>query len=439
MNRFCYRAYVKGVLKAQSPFLTKAIEDFGASDTDMLVLRDAQGDPFIAGSSVAGVLRNVFDESDMTALMFGPLVDPSNNDDSKNSRQSSVITYDCFLSKGCKPKYAIRDGIRIKYEDKVTEPGAKFEYEVIEQGVCFDFKMELVIREDIFYDKEKRKGMFMLFNALIEQMEDGIYLGSKTNRGLGRFLLEEPVIYEICNEEHGKDVYDRYVGFDWNMAPGFKEYASSSISKNGVMALEKRYHEWELDVEFPATVIVRKYEKGNVGHTLTSTSSNNPVIPGTSWGGLFRHGARRILLELVDDDEKKVNSMIKEMFGSEQDANKKEKHDDKNSSRVSFSESEVDVSEGSTFTQMSNRIDRFTQGSADGGLFGSGVFAQGKTTLRIRYRDEWMAELLSLVIEDINDGLLAIGGQTSIGRGLCTFNFEKRSCEELFMQLEREW
>ena len=423
MNSVKYRAYVKGTLKAETPFLTKGIESPSDDETDMIALRDESGHPFLPGSSLAGVLRNIFQESEYTTQMFGPLLSKKANE--TMAHQSCLITYDCFLSDQCVPELTLRDGIRLRNDSKVTEKHAKYDYEVIEPGAGFDFKIELVIRDHIYNNKNKYDNMRHLFNLLIEQMRKGFYLGIKTNRGLGRFVLIDPLIYEIC----GDDAYKRYVEFDWKQS-SFSVFDSVKLNETDKLGIVNKMKEWIVPINFTSTLLIRDY----IGNRIkTLTSAGEPVIPGTSWSGLFRHECRRTLLEL-DCDECRADELIDEMFGTR--AELMIEHKNKQASRVAFSETRIE--EGRQFKQTHVKIDRFTQGATDSALFDEEIVALGKTSLIIRYTDEWMRDLLSLVMADLKDGLTAIGGQTAIGRGLCEPDIELDECCALIKKLSEE-
>ena len=70
-----------------------------------------------------------------------------------------------------------------------------------------------------------------------------------------------------------------------------------------------------------------------------------------------------------------------------------------------------------------NAIDRFTGGTVDGALFTEKTWYGGTTELVISLRgDKKMTEeektALAATLADLHFGFLAVGGETSIGRGL---------------------
>ena len=95
----------------------------------------------------------------------------------------------------------------------------------------------------------------------------------------------------------------------------------------------------------------------------------------------------------------------------------------KENSKIDFSDS---VLEGATEKVLSrNAIDRFSAGTVDGALFTERTWYGGTTNLTIRFNeridseeDRPFRQALAATIADLHSGFLAIGGLTSIGRGI---------------------
>jgi len=401
MNQVKYRVYIKGLLKAMSPFVIGSYND---DHTDITPLKDNVGVPYIPGSSIGGMLKShlisFLEPRFVNDKKIQDFFGSAERDD--GSKQSMLITYDCFLKSNCIPLYAVRDGIRLEKDKKTTVNGGKFEYEVIEAGCLFDFKLEFLLREnddDIHYK---------IMNTMIDMLKEGVCIGSKTSRGLGEFRLFDAMTYEV----YGQDAYSKYVGFTWE-SDEFIPYDKSIVKVRGSFGKKRSVNILTFDVTFPDTLLIRSY--GNENETADSamlSSGGKPIIPGSSWSGLFRHAAVKILAELNYDD---VDKLIEQVFGSAPNIEKKAK---KTASNVVFYESVI--GNGRKFVQTHTAIDRFTQGTTDGALYDDSIIADCTTQLRIKIRhfEKWIEDLLLLVVLDINDGYLAIGGQTSIGRGI---------------------
>lgn len=424
MNHIINRIYFKGTLEAKSPFMIGAYDD---DFVDMVCMKDEDNNPMIPGTSIAGVLKRLFSNLDEELLkkIFG-----YTEENSSDSRQSNLITYDCFMQKNSKINYEIRDGIKINYDTKITEDKAKYDYEVVSSGCKLDFKLELVIRSG---DKDKKEDLLKLFNYMIKIIEDKILIGGKTNRGFGEFSLTDCKVYEI----YEKDYYNKYVNFDWDK--DFVDYKKSSIYKAGVYKnLKPKYERYEFKAYFPYTLVVRTTDVIDVKNKFEMLKSNRkPVIPGTTWSGVFKNAAYKLLKQLGITD---TEYYLEKIFGTSED----KKHDEKVASNIMFNESII--TKCKEFSQTHVKIDRFTQSAVDTALVKGGVIADATCNLTITLKESkpWIKQLLNLIIQDINDGYITLGGQTAIGRGI--FKLEEETPDilaiddykELYQKLKKK-
>jgi hypothetical protein len=162
-------------------------------------------------------------------------------------------------------------------------------------------------------------------------------------------------------------------------------------------------------LKLDGTIMVRDVNHIETDEDYAHMSSNGvPVIFGTSWAGAIRHG----LLNLLGE---KARPFLDEVFG------KMEMENGKNvttPSKVTVHASELEG--GNYFTATRVKIDRFTGGASDGALFTERPYAGGTTTLTIEYPkdDKAIEEVFSLAIDAMDKGLLTIGGETAVGRGV---------------------
>jgi CRISPR/Cas system CMR subunit Cmr4 (Cas7 group RAMP superfamily) len=155
--------------------------------------------------------------------------------------------------------------------------------------------------------------------------------------------------------------------------------------------------------------MVRDFNNIKADEDYAHMSSNGiPVIFGTSWAGAIRHG----LLNLLGE---KARPFFDEVFGKMETRDGK---DVKTPSKVIVHASKLEG--GNYFTATRVKIDRFTGGASDGALFTERPYAGGTTTLTIEYpkNDKAIEELFSLAIDAMDKGLLAVGGETAVGRGV---------------------
>ena len=150
-----------------------------------------------------------------------------------------------------------------------------------------------------------------------------------------------------------------------------------------------------------------------------------PVIPGTSWAGIVRHRARRIVNTIAASvgapvaDGSADPTLVGELFGDGPQTGALVG----TASKARFDETEVE--NGHVLYQTRVRIDRFTGGSYPGGLFEQApVYGTAETRVgfRMRIRDpkEYEKGLLLLVLKDLWTGDLPVGGEASVGRGRLT-------------------
>ena len=124
-------------------------------DTDMSLLRDHEGTPFIAGSSIAGAVRSHLARRLLSSrefaegrgvepaalkLLFGDEIRPGEDD---TSEQSAIICDDAFL-RDC--EVVKRDSVAINLKTGTARDDYKFDFESLEPGASAALTLELVVR-----------------------------------------------------------------------------------------------------------------------------------------------------------------------------------------------------------------------------------------------------------------------------------------------------
>ena len=148
------------------------------------------------------------------------------------------------------------------------------------------------------------------------------------------------------------------------------------------------------------------------------TSKGVPVIPGSSFAGAIRHRVAQILGELTDGGVKlpvSAGEVTKRMFG---DAADQEGH----ASDIIISEARIEGAR--PLTMVRTGISRFESAVRDGAVYKEKTYVDGYFTLKIAVRkgknpeeSRWMIGILLLALKDLQNGYLAVGGQTAVGRG----------------------
>lgn len=366
----------------------------GMTDSD--VLRDYDGNPFISGSSIAGAFRAYVQSKNNGNDIFGF----ANDEDGK---MSPIFISDLKFDN--KVINDIRDSVALD-DNKITKEGAKFDFEVIQGNSKGYFYIELTIREK---DNEE------LLVSTLNEIFNGIHLkeirlGNNKTRGYGIIDIEEIKMREFTKNNflEYKDCYSENA---WNNEPKYKlDYST----KGHWMCIE-------VPLRLKGGISIRKYavRKGAPDFEHI-TDHGSPVIPGTSIMGALRHRIKEIIKELDKDSSYGLypNKMIDEMFGF---VSGKDAH-------ISGVIVDEMVIEGAKALEMTRTgISRFENSARNGALYKEKTYVDGVFTLRLSVcrenpNVEWIIGILLLAVKDLQNGFLAVGGQTSIGRGIFEAN-----------------
>lgn len=371
--------------------------------TDQDIVLNSRGIPYIPGSAVAGVFRDACEKvmgDEWTQRYFGSIRDNCN--DNKTIMESQFRVYDAYIQS---EEYFVsrRDGVALD-DYKYGIPGAKFDREILESGIIF----RTFIERDMDANESEEDDAF---NKLAEVLHNiPIFFGSKISRGYGRVGN-----FKIFKKEFSFDTKQGSSWLDFDMYKDDCWKKSLEISKSDKVFLENKKITLELalqggisvrqytteikeDVEqvpdMKQLIVRQKNETGNIEEV--------PVIPGTTWAGAIGH---RMKLFYPN---------VSKYFG-------KGGEDGKIRSKIFFSESQLKNSVSKVISR--NAIDRFTGSTVDGALFTEQIYYGGTTVLEIYFDlykeiDLDFIKSLAVALSDLHEGLLAIGGGTSIGRGI---------------------
>lgn len=414
---------IQSRLKTQSPLRIGSGANEGL--TDILILKDKQGQPFIPGTSLAGVLRSeiaaIYGEAAADNL-FGSI-------DGRNANQSMLIISDVVLtSKGI----VVRDGVAIDELTGVAKTGAKFDFEALERGAAGEVLLELTVREcdeakplEISYQHNAYSVKGDCYGEMAATIADlltgGISVGSLTTKGYGKIAGAEAVA-----------VYD----FDFAQAKSAEQWlayisdeklpkAAYTGKAEAVKAAENFY--LEVGCALQGALLVRNFdvdESKQDKETLSAVqlkSGEDYVIPGTSWKGVLRSRAFKILLALTGNDLQAAQHKLQEIFGF---ANDGEKQSGKRS-KLLVDETYISTKKLSAMRQTRNRIDRFTGSTIDSALFCEEPVWQQKldektVTLKACLKNCSKAEagLMLLLLKELWLGNMNIGSGRGVGRGV---------------------
>lgn len=378
--------------------------------TDHDCVRNGNGYVFIPATSLAGIFSHYLNEEQRK--LFAPM---------KNGEylQSPYFISDasvCYDNSDNIVKTSIRDGVKL-LENKTAEKSAKYDFEVVETGTKFDFRIELTIR-----DKDSSEEMKNIVDVLLNGLNNGeILIGLKSKRGYGKVKIVDVKSKSF----EAKDLTSllNFNKYDTNMYDTYEVKSEFA---------ESRYDYLEVNLEQIGGLSIRKYSAtANEADFEHIKSNGKPVIPGTSWSGLIR---KQIKNYLNEDMLKSLDVSIDNWFGNVNPIKKV-----KQASNIIIEESQIENAKEITLTR--NKINRFSGGATDRALFTEKAVYNGNTTLGIKVKKEIKRDgkiekntkvlgLIALTIKDIDNGIIALGGQTSIGRGLfkvneCRLNGEK--------------
>lgn len=423
-NRIKGKIILRGQIECLSPV---HIGSGKVERSDMDILLDSNDKPFIPATGFVGVLRHAIQKQTTAETeepeRFKNFWGYTENDD---GRQSALCCSDLTLAENSSPEVIIRDGIRICHKTGIVEKGGKFDFELLERGSRFGLNMEFTFREndEVFVKQTART----IYNLLANEQ---IRIGAKTNSGFGRIALVKDAItlylFDFLPDGNGSPKEDVC---NW-LLQNFSEQNAIAVADLGEpFGSSKRRFTITAQLRLKNSLLVRSYTGDpQLSDTTQLKSRQDWVIPGTSLKGAIRARAERIANTL---ELKNAESFIKKLFGHVDD---KSRSQNVMKGRVRIQEITLTPADFPTELQTRIRVDRFTGGVIEGGLFDSmPIFAPTDDKLIELYieienheieeqeeDDEFLeagAGLLLLVLKDLWCGDLALGGEKNIGRGV---------------------
>ena len=403
-------------LYARGKWELESVAHFGGDETgiaDMCLLRDENGEPFIPGATIAGAVRSLL------AQQSQPWTDYKNRKETrelkdffggagKDNTMSTLIVADAICVS--KPVVtSIRDGVRIIGKSSTAADKAKFDVEVLERGTEFEVSVECVMRNGDGQSKFEK-----LFFALLHIFQQGeVRLGARTRRGYGRGKVASWEIRDL-QMNNAQDVIAWLTGDPWARP-------ESSLNPCALQTDQRRCFRIEAYFNLHTSLLIRSVSADPDAPDMVHLSSNGePVVPGTSFAGAFRHRAALIANILGWHDH-----ALDEMFGPVHEQQSTNQQSELWASRVWVEEHLIKNVEARWQDRVA--IDRFTGGSLQSALFNEKPvypisMAEESTSnvqLILSLEEPEKAEigLLLLTLRDFWHGHAALGGETSIGRG----------------------
>ncbi len=406
-------------LYARGKWELDSVAHFGGDETgiaDMCLLKDADGQPFIPGASIAGAARSFLarqslpwaeyqegDEGQVLKRLFGGA-------DEKDTMSALIVADAACASE--QAWTSIRDGVRVDTQSGSAAAKAKFDVEVVERGTEFKLDLECIIRKG---DGDDNNELGKLFLALLHGFKTGdIRLGARTRRGYGRGKVASWEIRDLQMNDP-EDVMAWLRGSVWSRP-------ASNSTPHPLPSDQRQYFRLEADFILRTSLLIRSSPSDPEAPDMVHLhSAGEPVVPGTSFAGAFRHRASLIATTIGWSED-----AVSEIFGP---VHEQEAKDPQGlwASRVWIEEKLVKNVEPRWQDRVA--IDRFTGGSLQSALFNEKpIFPiclkdlkkpmpHLRLILKLEEPEDEEIGLLFLTLRDFWNGHAALGGETSNGRG----------------------
>lgn len=442
VKRYC--VLLEGTLA--SPLLAGSGKDI---ESDYDVILDADGNPYLPGSSLAGAcLHYLMDQYPNEQLMIKDLFG------SRDGFRSRLYCYHTELCAEVGKGLIRRDGVKLD-EHKSSVDQAKYDLQLVDTGTSFRMRLEWIIREDHLHQEDKEEALLC---ALIDGIVDGsLTFGAKSRRGYGQLKLDNVHIRTFDHATNSTEPSLSWLDWDWNEYDRCITWEQGQSTLNGVsirnrqlLKVSSQRHVLRVPLAVQDTILIRQYnydlenDRENY-EQLTSGKDSLPVIPGTSWTGAIRRHLSKLIEQFVEDAGHAA-SLVTQLLGSWTDG--KGDHRQKLTASLLSVEESI-ITESHSFLTTRTAIDRFTGGVKSGALFTARPQVHGDTELVIRWMEprsgnepsqQVICGLLMWVVRDLQEGLLPIGGETAIGRGIMKGTDEpKLDGQSIDAQSEKEW
>lgn len=383
-----------------------SISGGNSDETDHDVIKTEDNRPFITGASVTGAVLNYLENIGIEKKLLTEFFGGTNGTDCSMSR---IFISDILFDNA---KISVRDGVRLD-ENKTTVKNAKYDYQIVEPGAEGYLYIEYVIYNKDLITAENAKDLTLHIISGINNGE--IRFGFKKQRGLGMLSVSDKYGFKRFD-------YDRIEPNELLKFLEDKNYGESTVSE--LYPKSSNNLKLSLDLVQNGGISIRTYSaKPNAPDFSHITANGKAVIPGSSWNGAIKARAFDILKNSLNADESIVDEL--KNFWGELGENE-------------FVLSQIEISEsvisepknrdGGFVNMTRNKINRFDNSTVDRALYSELSFFNGETQLNVTIKNisnnEWVAGLIVLTFADIANGLLAVGGQTSVGRGLFKGEFD---------------
>lgn len=412
---------------------------------DVVLLRDANGLPTIAGTSIAGVLRHLYQArfgKNATDSIFGfankgsaqssgvhinwALVHDSNNNVIEGLRENT--NQDAVLYELGQPHPIVRQRVRLDARGTAEDAG-KFDVSLIPAGVRYSTLIGFWSGGSIEEEQAWHDMLGLLHSPFFR-------LGHGTRAGAGAFKVQalHAERWDLRTDE-GK--------------AGYMTRPRSRLAARALPKLNLPTNEHSLAVELNLKSEAGWRIGGGDVPVGFSQDESPDMLPQTEWriewqGEQAKVGQRLNLLPATSvkgalvhrfafhyrclsgnwvgesgPEAAHTEQAVKDLFGYAG-----ERDDEGQAGLVFIDDLYLDTAQ--TATQMHNRIDQFTGGVMTGALFEEGLLWQTPITLNLQFQNNECLqnltsnhrEALKRTLEDLCEGRLPLGASGSRGQGV---------------------
>jgi len=394
-------------IEAQTPL------KIGSNSSDFLQDSPIQKDwnrlPMILGTSIAGVLRKDFHKNlvdDIFGKENGSKVIISN---ALLVDENGKVCEELLLEKT--PFLQLFDTLPIREHTAITDKGvakeySKFDEEILYKGTRFKFSIELI--------EDTKKN----FEDILSLLSNSSFrIGGGSSKGFGKIK-----VIEIKTQNFDNNSYEDYSSSLNHSLSDSYQVVEHNSKEHTIYTLKITSDDFFMfgsgfgDRDADQTPIYEKI----VDYKKAKLSENMVLIPASSIKGALAHRTTyhyNLQKKYFIGDEN-AKQTIKELFGEA----KNSKDDiDGLKGKIIFSDVfQKNKNELKTFDHVG--IDRFTGGALDGALFQEKTIAQ-KDEFEIEIVvengiQECYIKAFETALNDICNGMLALGGTTTKGNGV---------------------
>ena len=412
---------IKGCLK-QAAFDLKKMGYTLASDSNII---DLFGDAYGNEGAFSICDAMIKDANGIRQYLNTEIKNSDNSDEIKDMAHASKLVNlftsvrgQTMLDDGCKVDNSLRfTRVVNQYDPLSLDKDEKLAfYAPIYFNFCDDDKKELrelfvaCCKATRHIGHSRNRGLGNVSIKLCEdsakQVKHGIQLGARTTRGYGTMKVEA--------RKHQFDFpncIDEWLDFNpWSESDfsGEKVFLDNE-DKSEAGQFDRIEVQFKVIGSFSIRVNMERIEKAPDSVVMVN-KDDKPVIPGTTWAGVFRHHMQEILSHIMSDNNDE-RTALDCLFGRGRA--------DNTLSRIRFGETVIEG--GKTYVLTRNAVERCTQAPKNSALFTDEFWQGGVGTLEIMIDKGKMSKLQRQLLEvsllDLDNGMLTFGASTGTGHG----------------------